>query len=85
LIVPQSLWAVGITVFFALAVVLLLEVVVSMASGRADAVDRLLGSRTLAEETVEALEAAGVAHEPERPGSAAWGRANARRPGAGPP
>jgi TRAP-type C4-dicarboxylate transport system permease small subunit len=85
LIVPQSLWAVGITVFFALTVVLLLEVVVSLASGRADAVDRLLGSRTLAEATAEALEAAGVAHEPQRPGSAAWGRARARRPGEGPP
>jgi TRAP-type mannitol/chloroaromatic compound transport system permease small subunit len=73
LIVPQSLWAVGITVFFALAVVLLLEVVVSMTSGRADAVDRLLGSRTLAEETTEALEAAGVAHSRDGPGNTSAG------------
>jgi TRAP-type C4-dicarboxylate transport system permease small subunit len=73
LIVPQSLWAVGITVFFVLTVVLLLEVVVSLASGRADAVDRLLGSRTLAEETAEALEAAGMAHAPGRPGGASAG------------
>ena len=73
LIVPQSLWAVGITVFFALAVVLLLEVVVSMARGRADAVDRLLGSRTLAEETTEALEASGVAYARDGPGNPSAG------------
>jgi TRAP-type C4-dicarboxylate transport system permease small subunit len=61
LIGPQALWAVGITTFFVLTVVLLLESIASLAQGRAEAVDRLLGSRTLAEETAEALEAAGMA------------------------
>lgn len=58
LIVPQSLWAFGITVFFALTVVMFVEVVLLLVSGRADAVDRMLGARTLEEETAEALEAA---------------------------
>lgn len=73
LIVPQGLWAIGITVFFGLTVVLLLEVAVSLGIGRADAVDRLLGSRTLAEETAEALEAAGMAHASGQPGDASAG------------
>ena len=67
LIVPKSLWAVGINIFFVLIVVLSLEVVVSLWIGRPEAVDHLLGSRTLAEETAEALEAAGMAHAPGRP------------------
>jgi TRAP-type mannitol/chloroaromatic compound transport system permease small subunit len=58
LIVPQGLWAFGITVFFALTVVMLLEVVVLLALRRPDVVDRMLGARTLDEETAEALEAA---------------------------
>jgi TRAP-type mannitol/chloroaromatic compound transport system permease small subunit len=58
LIVPQGLWAFGITVFFFLTVVMLLEVVVLVVLGRAAVVDRMLGARTLDEETAEALEAA---------------------------
>lgn len=58
LIVPQGLWAFGITVFFLLTVVMLLEVVTLLALRRASVVDRMLGARTLDEETAEALEAA---------------------------
>jgi TRAP-type C4-dicarboxylate transport system permease small subunit len=65
LIVPQTFWAIGITVFFALTVAMLLEVLVLLARGRADRVDGMLGSRTLQEETAEALEAAHMA-EPGR-------------------
>jgi len=58
LIVPQGLWAFGITVFFLLTVVMLLEVMLLVVLGRAAVVDRMLGARTLDEETAEALEAA---------------------------
>jgi TRAP-type C4-dicarboxylate transport system permease small subunit len=61
LIVPQGLWAIGLTAFFALTVVTLAEALVLLARGRTRTIDYLLGSRTLEEETREALEAAGVA------------------------
>jgi TRAP-type mannitol/chloroaromatic compound transport system permease small subunit len=61
LIIPQGLWALGITVFFLLALVMLLEVVVSLVLGQAERVDRLLGPRTVDEETAEALGAAAMA------------------------
>lgn len=60
LIVPQGLWAVGLTMFFVLTVVTLAEAVVLLALRRLRSIDHLLGSRTLAEETKEALEAAGM-------------------------
>ena len=55
---PQGAWALGITVFFVLTVVMWLEVVVLLALRRADVIDRMLGPRTLQEEAAEALEAA---------------------------
>lgn len=61
LIVPQGLWALGITIFFVLTVVMLLEVLLLLALRRRHDIDRLLGPRTVAEETAEALEAAGMA------------------------
>jgi len=61
LIYPQGLWALGITVFFALTLVMWLEVVVLLALRRSDVIDRLLGARTLQEEAAEALEAAHMA------------------------
>ena len=60
LVVPQALWAFGITVFFALTVIMLAEVVVLLTLGRRAEVDRMLGPRTLEEEAEEALEAAGL-------------------------
>jgi len=60
LVVPQALWAFGMTVFFALIVIMLAEVVLLLTLGRRAEVDRLLGPRTLEEEAEEALEAAGL-------------------------
>jgi TRAP-type C4-dicarboxylate transport system permease small subunit len=61
LIVPQGLWALGITVFFLLSVVMLVEVLLLLVRRERERIDRLLGARTLEEETSEALEAAGMA------------------------
>lgn len=64
LIIPQGLWAAGMTVFLLLSVTMLFEVIVLLCLGQRQRVDRLLGPRTLAEEAAEALEAAAMAtHE----------------------
>lgn len=60
LVVPQALWAFGITVFFVLTVLMLAEVVILLTLGRRSEVDAMLGARTLEEEAEEALEAAGL-------------------------
>lgn len=60
LVVPQALWALGITAFFVLTVLMLTEVLILLSLGRRAQVDRMLGSRTLREEAAEALEAAGL-------------------------
>jgi TRAP-type C4-dicarboxylate transport system permease small subunit len=60
LIVPQGLWVIGITVFFVVAVLLFVEVLVLLALRRWSDVDQLLGPRTLVEEADEAIEAAGL-------------------------
>jgi TRAP-type C4-dicarboxylate transport system permease small subunit len=61
LVVPQGLWAIGITMLAVFAVVLLLEVVCLLATGNAAEIDKLLGPRGYQEETQEALEAVGLA------------------------
>jgi len=61
LVIPQGLWALGITVFAVLAALMLLEVMLWLALGQPERIERLLGPRTLAEETAEALHAAGMA------------------------
>ncbi len=61
LIVPQGLWAFGITIFFLLSVLMFLEVLLLLVLGRREQIDRLLGPRTIEEETAEALEAATMA------------------------
>jgi TRAP-type C4-dicarboxylate transport system permease small subunit len=61
LVIPQGLWAVGITMLAVFAVVLLLEVVCLLAIGDATDIDKLLGPRGYQEETQEALEAVGLA------------------------
>jgi TRAP-type C4-dicarboxylate transport system permease small subunit len=66
LVGPQALWAVGLTVFFALAGVMLIEVVLLLGLRRPRLVDELLGPRTAGEETAETLEAVGLAG-PVRP------------------
>jgi phosphopantothenate synthetase len=45
---------------------MLLEVVLLLAAGRGEEVDRLLGARTIDDEAEEALEAVAMAHEGER-------------------
>ena len=60
LIVPQGLWVIGITVFFVVAVLLFVEVLVLLGLRRWTDVDQLLGPRTLVEEAEEAIEAAGL-------------------------
>lgn len=60
LVIPQGLWAVGISMFAIMALVLLLEVVCRLIAGDAAGIDELLGPRGYQEETEEALEAVGI-------------------------
>jgi TRAP-type C4-dicarboxylate transport system permease small subunit len=66
LVWPQGIWAVGISAFVLTCCVLLLEAVLALAAGQGASLDGLLGSRTLEDETEEALEAVAMAHEGER-------------------
>jgi TRAP-type C4-dicarboxylate transport system permease small subunit len=61
LVIPQGLWAIGITMLAVFAVVLLLEVSCLLVTGNAADIERLLGPRGYQEETQEALEAVGLA------------------------
>jgi TRAP-type C4-dicarboxylate transport system permease small subunit len=63
LVVPQSIWAVGITAFMAMVVALLAEAVLTLVAGRGAELDQLLCARGFQEETQEALEAVGMARE----------------------
>jgi TRAP-type C4-dicarboxylate transport system permease small subunit len=73
LVIPQGLWAIGISMFALMAVLLLFEVACLLCAGDAKEIDRLLGARGYEEETQEALEAVGMApppafaHREERP------------------
>ena len=60
---PQGIWAFGLLAFLVMSLVLLLESTLALAFGRADEVDALLGSRSLEDETQEALEAVAMARE----------------------
>jgi TRAP-type C4-dicarboxylate transport system permease small subunit len=64
---PQGIWAFGIISFAIMALVLMLEASLSMLAGAPEALDSLLGSRTLQDETEEALEAVAMAHEGPAP------------------
>ncbi|BDG72935.1 TRAP transporter small permease subunit [Roseomonas fluvialis] len=66
LVWPQGIWAFGISAFVVCCGVLLLEAVLALADGQGAALDGLLGSRTLEDETEEALEAVAMAHEGDR-------------------
>ena len=63
LAVPQGAWAFGLFAFCAMVFVLALEAATLLLAGRPEEVDRLLGSRTVEDETAEALEAVGMARE----------------------
>lgn len=67
LVWPQGIWAVGISAFVLTCGVLLLEACLALAAGQGASLDALLGSRTLEDETEEALEAVAMAHEGEAP------------------
>jgi TRAP-type C4-dicarboxylate transport system permease small subunit len=64
---PQGIWAFGIITFALMAALLMLEASLSILAGEPEALDELLGSRTLKDETDEALEAVAMAHEAPRP------------------
>jgi TRAP-type C4-dicarboxylate transport system permease small subunit len=61
LVIPQGLWAVGITMLALQAVLQLFEVACLLWAGDARQIDSLLGARGYEEETHEALEAVGMA------------------------
>jgi TRAP-type C4-dicarboxylate transport system permease small subunit len=61
LVIPQGIWTFGIFAFCAMIAVLLLESLLALFTGNPEALDRLLGARTLEDETAEALEAVEMA------------------------
>jgi TRAP-type mannitol/chloroaromatic compound transport system permease small subunit len=70
LVVPQLLWVLGLAMFLATAVLLLIRALVALIAGDLATVRRLVGSRTLREEV-----AAEVAEVAESPDAAAGPRA----------
>jgi TRAP-type C4-dicarboxylate transport system permease small subunit len=63
LILPQGLWSFGLVFLAVLSFVLFVEVALLLLSGRGAEVEKLLGPRTLQDETKEALEAVAMARE----------------------
>ena len=63
LIIPQGIWATGITAFLVMCGVLLLESLLALLAGRPQQLDALLGSRTVTDETEEALQAVAMARK----------------------
>ncbi|MCR0980785.1 TRAP transporter small permease subunit [Roseomonas populi] len=61
--IPQGIWAFGLLAFLAMTLVLLLESVLALLFGLPEEVDSLLGSRSVDDETQEALEAVAMARE----------------------
>ncbi|MCB4824953.1 TRAP transporter small permease subunit [Roseicella aerolata] len=66
LVIPQGIWTFGIIAFCLMITVLALESALSLLLGRPAELDALLGSRTLEDETEEALEAVQMAREGTR-------------------
>ncbi|WP_149538091.1 TRAP transporter small permease subunit [Siccirubricoccus phaeus] len=67
LVIPQGIWTFGILAFCVMIAVLALESALSLLFGRAEELDRLLGSRTIDDEAAEALEAVEMAREGTAP------------------
>lgn len=61
LAVPQGIWFAGIAAFVVMVEVLLLEALLLLLTGRGEQLDALLGSRSIDDETREALDAVGMA------------------------
>jgi TRAP-type C4-dicarboxylate transport system permease small subunit len=66
LIVPQGLWALGVTIFAIIAWLILIETIALVLANDPEGVDRLLGPRTYQDETAEALEAVGLQRKDKR-------------------
>jgi TRAP-type C4-dicarboxylate transport system permease small subunit len=66
LILPQGLWALGITIFAVIACLILIETIALVFANDPAGVDRLLGPRTYQDETAEALEAVGMKPKDDR-------------------
>ena len=60
LVIPQGLWAIGISMLAMQAVLQLFEVACLLCANDAQQIDSLLGARGYQEETQEALEAVGI-------------------------
>lgn len=73
LLVPQAIWTFGILAFCVMIGALVLESVLALLLGEVGELDRLLGSRTLEDETAEALEAVEMAREGQHPPAAPGG------------
>jgi TRAP-type C4-dicarboxylate transport system permease small subunit len=67
LAVPQGVWFFGLLAFCAMILVLVLDALLLLVAGRPAEVDRLLGSRSVEDETAEALDAVAMARAGERP------------------
>lgn len=65
LVIPQGIWATGLSAFVLMCVVLLLDSALALVTGDLRRVDALIGSRSLQEETTEALEAVAMAKDPK--------------------
>jgi TRAP-type C4-dicarboxylate transport system permease small subunit len=63
LVIPQGIWTFGIFVFCLMIAGLLLESLLALVTGNPEMLDRLLGARTLEDETAEALEAVKMARQ----------------------
>jgi TRAP-type C4-dicarboxylate transport system permease small subunit len=61
LVIPQGIWAIGISAFLLMCAVLLLESLLTLLTGEGERLDGLLGSRSVNDETEEALEAVAMA------------------------
>ena len=63
LVIPQALWAFGILAFCVMITVLLLQSLLALLLGHPEELDRLLGARSIDDETAEALDAVEMARK----------------------
>ncbi len=66
LVWPQGIWAAGLAAFVVMGAALWLEALLNWIAGHPERLDRALGSRSLADETAEALEAVRMSAEARR-------------------
>ena len=65
LIYPQSLWVIGLTIFVAIALLLLTRAVIAFVTGDIATVARLIGSRTISQEIEQELKSTVEGHGTE--------------------